>query len=107
MNFAQNLTRMVGGRWHVPAVLALILVASSLYSYLLFHTVLELLTVLIATAALVVTWHAYATLRNPYLTMLGCGYFWIGAIDFVHTLAFKGMHVLPSVVTSNEPTQLW
>ncbi len=107
MNFAQNLNRMVGGRWHIPAVLALLLVASSFYSYLLFHTVLELLTVLIATAALVVTWHAYATLRNPYLTTLGCGYFWIGTTDFVHTLAFKGMHVLPSVVTSNEPTQLW
>jgi signal transduction histidine kinase len=107
MNFAQNLNRMVSGRWHVPAVLALGLVASSFYSYLLFHTVLELLTVLIATAALVVTWHAYATLRNPYLTMLGCGYFWIGILDFVHTLAYKGMHVLPSVVDSNEPTQLW
>lgn len=106
-NLAQSVNRVISGRWHIPAVLALVLVASSFYSYLLFHTVLELLTVLIATAALVVTWHAYANLRNPYLTMLGCGYFWIGMLDFAHTLAFKGMHVLPSVVTSNEPTQLW
>lgn len=106
-NLVQNANRVISGRWHVPAVLALLLVASSFYSYLLFHTVLELLTVLIATAALVVMWNAHASLRNHYLLLLGCGYFWIGVIDLVHTLAFKGMHVLPSVVSANEPTQLW
>lgn len=106
-NLVQNANRVISGRWHVPAVLALLLVASSFYSYLLFHTLLELLTVLIATAALVVVWNAYTTMRNDYLMVLGCGYFWIGTLDLVHTLAYKGMHVLPLVVTSNEPTQLW
>lgn len=106
-NLVQNANRVISGRWHVPAVLALLLVASSFYSYLLFHTVLELLTVLIATAAVVVVWHAHPSSRNDYLMVLGCGYFWIGVLDLVHTLAYKGMHVLPSVASSNEPTQLW
>jgi signal transduction histidine kinase len=106
-NLAQRVNRVVSERWHIPAVLALVLVASSFYNYLLFHTLLELLTVLIATAALIVTWHTYPSSRNHYLMVLGCGYFWVGALDFVHTLAYKGMHVLPSVTTSNEPTQFW
>jgi signal transduction histidine kinase len=107
MNIRNTLDRVVSGRWYVPAILAMLLTASSFYSYLLFHTVVELFCVLVAIAALIVTWQANATSRNSYLTMLVCGYFWIGMLDFVHTLAYKGMNVLPSVSTSNEPTQLW
>lgn len=104
---AESVNRVISGRWHVPTVLALVLIAMSFHSYLLFHTVLELLTVLIAMTAFVVTWHTYAAARNHYLMILGCGYFWIGTLDLVHALAYGGMHVLPSTVTTNEPTQIW
>ncbi len=104
---AQGIRGAISGRWHVPAMLALVLIATSFYSYLLFHTLLELLTVLVAMAAFVVTWHTFPASRNHYLLLLGCGYFWVGALDLVHTLAYRGMNILPSVTTSNEPTQLW
>ena len=104
---APGFSRAISGRWHVPAVLALVLIALSFYSYLLFHTLLELLAVLVAAAAFVVTWHTYRSTRNHYLMVLGCGYLWVGALDLVHTLAYRGMNLLPSVLASNEPTQLW
>lgn len=104
---AHNLSRTIGGRWHVPAMLALVLIAISFYNYLLFHTLLELLTVLVAATAFIVTWHTFAASRSYYLMVLGCGYFWVGALDLVHTLAYRGMNVLPTVSTANEPTQFW
>ena len=104
---AHSISRVVSGRWHVPAVLALVLIATSFYSYLLFHTLLELLTILVATAAFVVTWHTFPASRNHYLMVLGCGYFWVGALDLMHTLAYHGMNVLPSAATPNEATEFW
>ena len=96
-----------GLRGYVPAVLALLLVATSFYSYLLFHTLLELVTVVIASVAFAVTWQTYHPSRNQYVTLLGCGYLWVGAIDLLHTLTYRGMQVVPSITTANEPTQFW
>ena len=107
VDWAQSVNRTLSRRWQVPAIAALVLVTTSFYSYLLFHTLLEFATVLIAMGACIVTWRTFTVSRNHYLMVLGCGYFWIGAVDLMHALAYQGMQVLPSIASANESTQLW
>ena len=79
---------------------------SSLYSYLLFHSLIEIVTVAVAFTLFILTWNAREYLANGYLRLLGIGYGFIALIDLVHTLAYKGMAVFPGF-GANLPTQLW
>ena len=92
--------------WVVPIVLAGLLIYTGLHNYLLFHTLAELFSITVAVMAAVVAWHTYPFSRNHYLMYLGCGYFWVGALDFFHTLTFKGMHIFP-IEVANPATQFW
>jgi signal transduction histidine kinase len=93
---------------YVGATLALILglYASGRYSYLLFHSLVEVITISLAFALFILTWNARRYLVNNYLRLLGYGYGFIALIDLVHTLAYKGMGVF-SGFDANLPTQLW
>ncbi len=88
----------------VAAVLGLYL--SSLYSYLLFHNLVEIVTIAIAFTLFILTWNTREYLNNNYLRLLGTGYAFIACIDLLHTLAYKGMNVFPGY-GANLPTQLW
>jgi PAS domain S-box-containing protein len=101
MNKPNNLSR-VG---FVSAV-AMALYLSSLYSYLLFHSLIEIVTVAIAFTLFILAWNTRGYLTNNYLRLLGIGYVLIALIDLIHTLAFKGMNVFPGY-DANLPTQLW
>ena len=79
---------------------------SSVYSYLLFHSLIEIATIAVAFTLLVLTWNARRYLTNTYLRVLGIGYGFIALIDLFHTLAYKGMGVFPES-GANLPTQLW
>ncbi|MDS4015410.1 MAG: MASE3 domain-containing protein [Candidatus Accumulibacter sp.] len=82
------------------------LFASSLFSYLLFHALVELATISIAGTLFILTWNSRQYLTNGYLRLLGIGYGAIAVIDLLHTLTFKGMSVIPNA-GANLPTQLW
>lgn len=84
----------------------LILIISSQFSFLLFHTLAEFFAIVVAILTTVVAWQMYAFTRNHFLMYLGCGYFWIAALDMVHTLTYKGMTVFPGT-GSNLSIQLW
>lgn len=77
----------------VPSVLALLLVVLSFFNFLLFHTLAEFFAITIAILMCVVAWHMYPFTRNNYLMFLGGGYFWIGVLDLLHTLSYKGVGV--------------
>lgn len=91
----------------VPLLLTIGLVCLSQYSFLLFHTSVELFSIIVATTALAIMWHAHDYMRNPVLLVLSSGLFWLAQIDFLHALTYKGMNLLPSVTDANLPTQLW
>ena len=91
------------------AVLILILAGAaitSLYSFLVFHIIAEMFSIIIAAAIFIIVWNTRTYLRNPYLLILGIGYLFIGSIDFVHTLAYVGMNLFAGY-GANLPTQLW
>lgn len=79
---------------------------SSLYSYLLFHSLIEISTIAIGFTLFILTWNTRRFLANNLICIIGIGYAFISFIDLFHTLAFKGMNIFPGF-GANLPTQLW
>jgi len=90
----------------VGVIIFLGLYITSLYSYLLFHSLAEAFSVVIGCSIFVIAWNARGFLKTNYLLFLGIAYLFVACFDFVHTLAYKGMGVFPSY-DANLPTQLW
>jgi hypothetical protein len=63
-------------------------------SYVLFHTVVELFSIIIAFAVFIVTWNSRKIMDNLYLYFVGISYAFIGILDLLHTLTFTGMNVI-------------
>ncbi len=83
---------------------ALYLVKS--HSYVLFHSLVEVFSIVIAGAIFALTWNARRYFDNGYILLIGISFLFIGFIDLIHTLAYKGMGVYPGY-DSDLPTQLW
>ncbi|MFN3479839.1 MAG: MASE3 domain-containing protein [Thermodesulfovibrionales bacterium] len=79
---------------------------SSLYSYLLFHSLAELFSVSIAFSIFILAWNSRRFFQNRFLQIIAVGYSFSGIIDLIHTLAYKGISVFEGYGT-NLPTQLW
>ncbi len=95
--------------FHVAAVLLVVMVvlavARSMH-YLMFHTMAELLAIVVSLCIFVLTWLSSRYLSNGYLIVLGGSYAAVAAVDLFHTLTFQGMNLFPGVST-NYPTQFW
>lgn len=76
------------------------------YSYLLFHTFAEFFSIIIAGVIFVITWNSRDKIDNGFLIFIGIAFFFIGSIDLLHTLAFKGMNIFTGY-DADLPTQLW
>lgn len=81
---------------NIVAVTSLIIILniSISYNYLLFHTLVELFSIIVAFAVFTVTWNSRKMLDNNYLYFQGITYFFIGALDLLHTITFKGMRII-------------
>lgn len=90
----------------VGVIIFLGLYITSLYSYLLFHSLAEAFTVVVGCGIFVIAWNARGFLKNNCLLFLGIAYLFVAGFDFLHSLAYKGMGVFPSY-DANLPTQLW
>ena len=90
----------------VFGVLISALAATSLYSYLLFHTIAELVAIAIAIAVFIVVWNARTMLDNGFLLITGTGLLFVAGIELLHTLAYEGMGIFVGY-DANLPTQLW
>lgn len=78
----------------------------SLSHYLFFYSLVKLFSILIAYIVFVIIWKSRTLLVNRYLLLIGISYFFIGSVDLLHTLAFKGMGVFPEL-DANPGAQLW
>jgi signal transduction histidine kinase len=91
----------------VPGLLALIaLYLTSLHSYLLFHSLIEVFTIIVTGGIFVIAWNARGFFNNNYLLFIGVASVFIALLDLLHTLAYSGMGVFSSP-TANLATQLW
>jgi PAS domain S-box-containing protein len=79
---------------------------TSSYSYLLFHSLAEIFSIVVACGIFMIAWNSRRFLDNTYLLFIGIAYLFVGGLDLIHTLAYKGMGVFEGYGT-NLPTQLW
>ncbi|NWF94078.1 MAG: PAS domain-containing protein [Syntrophaceae bacterium] len=84
----------------------LALYLTSLQNYLLFHSLAEIFSILVAFGIFVIAWNARRFFDNNYLLLIGIAYLFVGALDLIHTLAYKGMGVFKGD-EANLATQLW
>jgi len=78
----------------------------SLTSFLLFHSIVEVTSVVIISAVFLIAWNSRYYLKNSYLLFLGISFLFVAGIDFLHIMSYKGMGIFPDE-GSNLPTQLW
>ena len=76
------------------------------FNYLLFHTIAELLSIIIAITAMIVASQSKTFTNNNFVVYLATVIGWCAGLDFIHTLVFKGMNLLQSD-EANPSTQLW
>ena len=82
------------------------LIVTSFVNFLLFHTVAELFSIIIACSIFIVAWNTRHISKNSYLLFLGIVYLFVCILDITHTLAYKGMNIFIGH-GANLPTQLW
>lgn len=78
----------------------------SYYNYLLYHSIAELFSILIAFSIFIIGWNSRKFMDNSYFLLLGIAYLFIGLIDLIHTLGYTGMGIFLGYET-NLPAQLW
>jgi diguanylate cyclase (GGDEF)-like protein len=79
---------------------------SSLYSYILFHSIIEIFSIIIASCIFIFAWNLRRFIDKNYLLFIGQAFLFITIIDIAHTLTYKGMGVFQGY-DANLPTQLW
>ncbi|TET59271.1 MAG: PAS domain S-box protein [Promethearchaeota archaeon] len=91
----------------IIVLLAIFLVyLTRLYSYLLFHSIAELFSIIIAGGIFLVGWNSRKYMNNSFFLVLGVSSLFIAVIDLIHTLAYSGMNIFTDY-DANLPTSLW
>jgi len=79
----------------------------SRHNYLVFHTLAEFFSIAVAWSLFLIFWNTREVIENKPLILLGVSYLFVGSIDLMHTLSYKGMGVLGPETGANPATQLW
>ena len=94
-------------QWLLGGILLAVLSYLSQRNFLLFHALAELFSIAVAWSVFLLVWNSRTILRNDALLFLGIAYLFIGFMDLMHTLAYRGMGVFAEGWGGNLPTQLW
>lgn len=82
------------------------LCASRTYDFLLFHSLAELISIVIGCGVFAIAWNARTFLKNHYLVLVGVSSLFVAVLGLAHTLAYEGMNVFHGY-DADLPTQLW
>ena len=82
------------------------LILTRLHSYLLFHSLAEIFSIIIACSIFALAWNSRRIIDNGYFVFIGIAYLFVGALDLLHTLSYDGMGVF-ATTGPNLPTQFW
>jgi diguanylate cyclase (GGDEF)-like protein/PAS domain S-box-containing protein len=92
--------------WIIAGLLLIGLYLIHRVNFLLFHTIAELFSIIIAFSIFIFAWNARRYLDNGAILVIGIAFLFVGAIDLIHTLTYQGMNIFPGL-DANLPTQLW
>lgn len=104
-----NSTSEPSNRWLVLLLWGVVLGLLTLayhFNFLLLHTVIEIFAVVVACGIFMIAWNTRRHVDNNFFLFLGIAYLFVGAIDLLHALTYKGMAILPGL-DADPPTQLW
>jgi signal transduction histidine kinase len=103
----QRLSRPVRVAGYAVAMAAacIALWLTSTYSYLFFHSIVEIFIVAVAAAVFMVSWSARGYPESQPFVLLGIGYLFVAILEILHTLSYQGMNILP--VGQDHATKLW
>jgi len=92
-----------------PATAALLVVGFYIIAranYLLYHALIELFSVVVAGLIFTVSWITRDQEYSLFPSVIGVGYAFVGLLDIIHTIAYKGMGIFAET-GANLATQLW
>lgn len=72
----------------LAVILSAGLVLTRLYSHLLFHSIVELISVGVMWAVFILVWNTRRMIDNATLLFMGIAFFFIGCIQVLHNLAY-------------------
>jgi len=79
---------------------------ATLYNYLLFHSIAEIFSIVVACGIFLLAWNSRSLIKNSYILFIGIAYLFVAGLDMIHTLAYEGMGVFYEY-EANLSTQLW
>ncbi|NLE21720.1 MAG: SpoIIE family protein phosphatase [Actinobacteria bacterium] len=74
-------------------------------SYILFHTVAELVFVVVCLSVIIMAWALYQFLDDDFAVFLGAALFAVASLHVVHVVDYPGLGLVGGSLDS--PTQLW
>lgn len=63
------------------------------FNYLLFHSLAELFSIIIAVTLFLIMWNSKRYMENKVLVFISIAYLFIAIIDLLHTLSYQGMAI--------------
>ncbi|MGV8058212.1 MAG: MASE3 domain-containing protein [Smithellaceae bacterium] len=83
-----------------------VLYAAKLYNYLLFHSLVELFSIIIACGIFIITWNTRRFAGKQYFLFIGIAYMFVGVFDLFHLFSYKNLGIFEGY-TANLSAQLW
>ncbi|MCG7199735.1 EAL domain-containing protein [Marinobacter pelagius] len=95
----------------LPQVVGLVIVLALLHliarnDYLLFHTLVEMIRIVVLAGLFALAWHTRHWASNSFLGVIGTAAIFVASLELLHTLSYKGIGIFPGD-DGNLPTQLW
>lgn len=91
-DISENTARPVGRAVIIFALLVGLYLTTHV-NYLLFHALSEVFSIVVAFSLAMIAINSRRYIESPYLLFIGIAYLFIGLLDLLHTLAYKGMPV--------------
>ncbi len=101
-NWLQKTMQIIG----LPTLAVIVCVLSVQISYLVFHTLAELFSIIIAATALVVALTSRHFTRNQFVVYIAIAFGCCAGLDIVHAFVYEGMQLIPNS-DLNTASQLW
>ncbi|MEE9410920.1 MAG: MASE3 domain-containing protein, partial [Candidatus Heimdallarchaeota archaeon] len=79
---------------------------TSFYNYLLFHSVVELFSILVGFTIFIFVWLNKNKIDNHFFLFTGIAFLFFSIIDTIHTLVYQGMNIFEGFAP-NLSTSLW
>jgi PAS domain S-box-containing protein len=105
------MTKKIDINWLITPAFLTVLFFAGLYmadtgSFLLFHSIAETFSVVVAVGIFMFAWNSRDFLDNDFFLLLGIAYLFVGIIDFFHMMTYSGMGVMSSG-DANTCAQTW